>query len=124
MAVVEIRHGIPDDAESNYDAIPRGYGRDEFDRWRPPLFKSSGASFPHCDARVLHAPGECAVCDLHVDDQRQRISAGIAFTGHAPKIGEEPCPADLARPPGSSGWHGRWGGNVPAADQGESSDGA
>lgn len=45
--------------------------------------------FPHCDARVLHAPGECGYCDACPVWQQLRIAWGIAFTGHAPK-GLEP----------------------------------
>jgi hypothetical protein len=42
------------------------------------------ATFPHCDQRILHAPGECAYCDVHADWQELRRGWGIAFTGHAP----------------------------------------
>lgn len=41
--------------------------------------------FPHCDSRVLHAPGECEFCDRHPDWQELRKSWGIAFTGHQPQ---------------------------------------
>lgn len=37
--------------------------------------------FPHCDSRVLHAPGKCEFCDKHPDWQDLRLAWGIAFTG-------------------------------------------
>lgn len=65
--------------------------------------------FPHCDARVLHAPGECKYCDEHPEWQELRFTWGIAFTGYTPDEGtkELPCPADYARGDG----HTKWGGN-------------
>jgi hypothetical protein len=68
---------------------------------------------PHCDARILHAPGECEYCDGYPDWQMCRERWGIAFTGHEPKPGQHPCPADVARPPGSDSDHRTWGGNRP-----------
>jgi hypothetical protein len=41
--------------------------------------------FPHCDQRVLHAPGECEFCDGNPDWQALREAWGISFTGHAPR---------------------------------------
>jgi hypothetical protein len=49
------------------------------------------AQFPHCDQRVLHAPGECEYCDRHPDWQALRKAWGIAFTGHAPRAGLPRC---------------------------------
>lgn len=74
-------------------------------------------SFPHCDARVLHAPGECKFCD-ESGLQDVRRAWGIAFSGHKPEVDEYgrlemTCPADLARPAGSSSDYRQWGGNVP-----------
>lgn len=37
--------------------------------------------FPHCDQRILHAPGECQYCDMHPEWQELRQAWGIAFTG-------------------------------------------
>lgn len=76
------------------------------------------ASFPHCDQRILHAPGECEYCDLHADWQELRSSWGVAFTGHTPGDREVPCPADALRPPGSASDHRRWGGNKPTSADG------
>lgn len=100
--------------------------------------------FPHCDARVLHAPGECEYCDRHADWQELRQAWGIAFTGHSPNpvsanddegpdaahgrsysfgwVGLPPdvllpCPADFARPPGSGSDHRRWAGNVATTQE-------
>ena len=64
--------------------------------------------FPHCDQRILHAPGECAHCDHHSEWQDLRIAWGIAFTGYEPEGTELPCPADHAR--GDN--HKLWGGNI------------
>jgi len=110
---------------------------------------------PHCDSRVLHAPGECEFCDQRPEWQALRQAWGIAFTGHVPKADlprcgqpynrhgyrevcrqarghdgdhlpmEEseatPCPADVARPPGSPGDHRRWGGNTATSKRGDPS---
>jgi len=67
-----------------------------------------GVQFPHCDPRILHAPGECEFCDMHKEWQYLRQMWGIAFTGYTPEEKELPCPADHAR--GDS--HKLWGGNV------------
>jgi hypothetical protein len=66
--------------------------------------------FPHCDQRVLHAPGECEYCDMHPDWQEIREAWGIAFTGYEPDAGELPCPATVKRPLDVINM---WGGNVP-----------
>lgn len=75
---------------------------------------------PHCDARILHAPGECWACDLYPDWQDLREKWLIAFTGHEPAekrhgdylIGKQlPCPADFNRPPDSPSDHRQWGPN-------------
>jgi hypothetical protein len=52
---------------------------------------------PHCDGRVLHAPGECSYCDKHPDWQALRQLWGIAFTGYEPDDKELPDPATAAR---------------------------
>lgn len=70
--------------------------------------------FPHCDQRILHAPGECKVCDAHPDWQTLRGNWGIAFTGHAPLAGQYPCVADATR----GERHQAWPGNRPAIDAG------
>lgn len=100
-----------------------------------PMFS---AGFPHCDAQVLHAPGECQHCDTHPEWQDLRVAWGVAFTGQYPAGGVVehrraggadqdrrswsvpwppsgatlPCPADFRRPPGSESDHRRWAGNV------------
>ena len=43
---------------------------------------SATIQFPHCDQRILHAPGECEYCDRHADWQALRDAWGIAFTGY------------------------------------------
>lgn len=67
--------------------------------------------FPHCDQRILHAPGECEVCDHFKEWQDLRIAWGVAFTGWTPEGTELPCPADHAR--GEK--HQKWPGNVAQA---------
>lgn len=57
--------------------------------------------YPHCDAKILHVPGQCEYCDGHPDWQELREAWGIAFTGE--------CPAEQARPLVDIN---RWGGNV------------
>jgi hypothetical protein len=37
--------------------------------------------FPHCDGRILHAPGVCTYCDMHPEWQELRLAWGINFTG-------------------------------------------
>lgn len=78
--------------------------------------------FPHCDQRVLHQPGSCEFCDRHPGWQALREAWGISsFTGCAPGPGMLPCPADAARPAGSSADHRRWGGNKPTSAEGDPS---
>lgn len=62
--------------------------------------------FPHCDPRILHAPGECEFCDKHKDWQELRLKWGIAFTGFEPEGTELPCPADHARGDAHTKWYG------------------
>ena len=64
--------------------------------------------FPHCDQRILHAPGECQYCDMHPEWQALREAWGICFTGYDPEGTELPCPCDHAR--GNN--HTKWGGNI------------
>lgn len=73
--------------------------------------------FPHCDARILHAPGECEFCDECPEWQELRKVWMVAFTGHEPTTSDHagtqvPCPADFNRPAYSASDHSRWGGNV------------
>lgn len=94
---------------------------------------SESVQYPHCDSRVLHAPGECEFCDRHRDWQNGRIHDRICFTGldgetmnrryrlGLPPVRWQPCPADAARPPGSSSDHRRWAGNKPTSATGDPS---
>lgn len=65
--------------------------------------------YPHCDASVLHAPGECEYCDRHQEWQELRKAWGIAFTGR-PEEGKLPDPASLKRPVETIN---KWAGNQP-----------
>lgn len=51
---------------------------------------------PHCDARVLHAPGKCLDCDKYSLWQELRMVWGINFTGeyHEDK---QMCPSEFRR---------------------------
>ncbi len=72
---------------------------------------AEGRAFaPHCDQRVLHAPGECRYCDDYPDWQELRKLWGIAFTGKTPGTREMSCPSDFTR--GLAGSH-VWPGNTP-----------
>lgn len=51
---------------------------------------------PHCDGKVLHAPGECWACDLYPVWQRARETWGINFTGKN-EVGKLPCPSETQR---------------------------
>lgn len=62
---------------------------------------TSIGQFPHCDQRILHAPGECEYCDGRPDWQAVRQAWGIAFTGHAPRGLLPECGAK-----GSYGYYG------------------
>lgn len=68
------------------------------------------ATMPHCDQRVLHAPGECEYCDAYPTWQEARQMWGIAFTGHPPQEGELPCPSEVHRDLDTIN---RWPGNRP-----------
>jgi hypothetical protein len=62
--------------------------------------------YPHCDQRILHAPGECEFCDKHPEWQSLRRGWGIAFTGYEPEEKELPDPATFARGDVINRWHG------------------
>lgn len=62
--------------------------------------------FPHCDPRIVHAPGECQYCD-ESGLQAVREAWGMAFTGHQ-EAGKIPCPGETARGMESLN---KWGGN-------------
>ena len=65
---------------------------------------------PHCDSRILHAPGECEYCDHYPEWQALRILWGICFTGYEPDDKELPDPATFNRPLPIIN---KWGGNRP-----------
>lgn len=72
--------------------------------------------YPHCDGRVLHAPGECTICDEYARAlQKLRMVWNINFTGHHEEVSADgtwmlPCPAEVARPLSIIN---QWGGNTP-----------
>lgn len=62
---------------------------------------------PHCDPDVLHAPGQCQICDEYATAaQAKRLKDGVNFTGER-KAGLVLCPADKRRGFGEAeNWHG------------------
>lgn len=67
--------------------------------------------FPHCDSRILHAPGQCRYCDASPDLQQVRKMWNVSFTGDGSATAAEgttPCPAEAVRGKGVNAW----GGNV------------
>ena len=46
-----------------------------------PAFDIYSVPFPHCDTRVLHAPGKCVHCDHYPTLQHVRINNAIPFSG-------------------------------------------
>ena len=61
-------------------------------------------TYPHCDPRVLHRPGDCITCDIHAGLLQQlRKHWGINFTNQHEHENEDgitmlPCPSEVARP--------------------------
>jgi hypothetical protein len=74
-------------------------------------FKILG-TFPHCDHRLLHSPGNCTYCDAHPEWQALRIVLGINFTGETDPE-KLPCPGAMTR---SAERAHQWGGNRPQAE--------
>lgn len=68
------------------------------------------AMYPHCDQRVLHAPGECRFCDLYPALQEARLSQRVNFTGQS-REGFSQCPAERERALEAINL---WPGNAPA----------
>ena len=66
-----------------------------------------GATQPHCDGAILHAPGVCYYCDEQPHWQGLRLLWRINFTGeHDPK--KAPCPSTWDR---SAASRDAWPGN-------------
>lgn len=69
---------------------------------------------PHCDDRVLHAPGSCSYCDEYPLLQKARQVWGICFTDDPRDVeGLDlmQCPAERRR---SAADIHRWPGNRPS----------
>jgi hypothetical protein len=67
---------------------------------------------PHCDDKVLHAPGKCKYCDAFPTAQANRITDNINFTGEGDP-NKKQCPAEVRR---SAATIHRWYGNVPVPE--------
>jgi hypothetical protein len=76
---------------------------------QPKPAKGYSMTFPHCDPKILHAPGECEYCDEHNDWQHLRELWGIAFTGYEPDESKKelPDPATFVR--GFANCNSWWG---------------
>ena len=68
-------------------------------------------TYPHCDALVLHAPGECDYCDDHGEWQQLRVMWKINFTGKR-EDGFTICPSEARRDLATIN---EWAGNRPAS---------
>ncbi len=68
--------------------------------------------FPHCDPKILHAPGKCTYCDDCKEWQELRKVWNIAFTGDSNPEGKIIDPAEAERPLEIIN---RWGGNAATA---------
>lgn len=86
------------------------FGKDLFGTLTPEEPVEERAFAPHCDQRVLHAPGTCQYCDEYPDRQKARTEMSICFTGQTPDSFKGPCPSDYHR--GIAGAH-VWPGNNP-----------
>ncbi len=75
------------------------------------LFFDGHLCGPHCDGRILHAPGECEVCDKFPLLQKVRKAWGINSTGQSDPE-RQPCPADATR----GDTHQKWPGNRAVHD--------
>lgn len=62
---------------------------------------NNGCPFPHCDAQVLHTPGNCEHCDKFPGAQYARKHMRVAYTDTPPEIVEAEglmaCPAITRR---------------------------
>ena len=68
--------------------------------------------YPHCDQRILHAPGQCVYCDQFGPLQEARLDQRVNFTGEY-REGFSQCPAERERPLETIN---RWYGNVARAE--------
>lgn len=46
-----------------------------------PTFAFNGVCGPHCDDLILHAPGECKVCDYYPTLQQLLVDLRVNYTG-------------------------------------------
>lgn len=80
---------------------------------------SDRAYMPHCDQRILHAPGECVHCDKFPEWQEARVHQMVNFTGHT----DPHCSADPASARTLEHMN-RWPGNRPVSEQASGVDDA
>lgn len=80
---------------------------------RPQQIEGDRAPYPHCDALILHMPGQCVVCDKFPDYQYDRIMDRRNFTGEYEDY-KEPDPATKKR---SLDTINQWPGNRPLTEE-------
>jgi len=101
----------------------------DYDREVERVCAPQGYCGPHCDSRVLHAPGICEHCDKFPELQAYRKAHVINFTGdHI--IGQLVCPAEVRRslavinrwPSNTTGGYGKWFGMGPDDEDDDEDD--
>lgn len=65
--------------------------------------EAEGITYPHCNPRILHAPGHCEYCDRHPVLQQARVNLGVNFTGQSDPA-KDKCPSGFTT--------NLWAGNV------------
>lgn len=87
------------------------YYKEEMSSFTPELDRateqvhSDGTLFPHCDMRILHAPGQCDVCDQYPRWKALREIWNVNYTNqNNPK--KTKCPAEAIRGDLVNHWHG------------------
>lgn len=102
---------VSEDCMKKHGAKSNVYALDEEGHMNTTIVQ--GVVYPHCDFRVLHAPGTCDFCDEHPDWQEERVQKMIAFTNQKfpfDRRVEHPCPSTLYREPDKIN---AWVGNRP-----------
>ena len=83
-------------------------------------FLENGGAFPHCDAMVLHKPGNCQYCDMYPMKQLDRMESNTNFSDENDST-KLPCPSTYAR---SAEVRDKWIGNTPKPWNDDGEDGS